>query len=274
MPNTLIREGYLDSDRVSALSDFDDRVFFRVLLAADDAGRTDGRVDKLRSALFPTRENVRSVDIEKAVARLISAGLLSRWEWDGKPFIQVMRWQRRSGAQYSKFPGPDGSFRIAWVEIETRDGKQAFSSTSLNGSATHRKPIDNPSEGVVGKSTETETETETKAQSVSEADGFLAVWSAAPPIARDRSSRKKCLGVWRKLRLESRTPAILAALEAWKSSPQWQREKGQFIPGLHRWLGEEKFGDTPSNGENGHDPLGESITPTAAEVRARLGGKR
>jgi hypothetical protein len=35
MPNTLIREGYLDSDRVSALSDFDDRVFFRVLLAAD-----------------------------------------------------------------------------------------------------------------------------------------------------------------------------------------------------------------------------------------------
>lgn len=161
MPNTLIREGYLDSDRVSALSDFDDRVFFRVLLAADDAGRTDGRTDKLRSALFPTRENVRSVDVEKAVSRLMSAGLLDRWEWESKPVIQVMRWQRRSGAQYSKFPGPDGSFRISWVEVETRDGKQAFSASSLSGSATHRKPIDNPLGGVSEKSPDTNTETET-----------------------------------------------------------------------------------------------------------------
>jgi hypothetical protein len=168
MPNTLIREGYLDSDRVSSLCDFDDRVFFRLLLAADDAGRTDGRVDKLRSALFPTREVVRGVDVEKAIDRLVAAGLLIRWEWDGKPVIQVMRWQRRSGAQFSKFPDRFGSFRIAWAAIETRDGNRAFALTSLpEGMRSLCQPIDNPFDGVSQKVTETETDTQTDTQTLS-----------------------------------------------------------------------------------------------------------
>jgi hypothetical protein len=163
MPNTLIREGYLDSDKVSALSDFDDRVFFRLLLAADDAGRTDGRPDKLRSALFPTRETVRSADIVKALERLLAAGLITRWEWDSKPVIQIMRWQRRSGAQFSKFPDVEGAFKIVWVQVETRDGAQAFSSTSLQkGCARVHEPIGNPFVGVSEKPTETKTKSKTE----------------------------------------------------------------------------------------------------------------
>lgn len=181
MPNTLIREGYLDSDRVSALSDLEDRVFFRILLAADDAGRTDGRADKLRSSLFPTRDSVRSTTVRDVVARLIAAGLLREWQWDGKPVLQVLRWQRRSGAQYSRFPDWDGQFRIAWMEVETRDGKQSFCSTSLpNPSATHRQPIANSFEGVFEKSPYTETETETDTKSETETDGG---GSGSPPIA-------------------------------------------------------------------------------------------
>lgn len=146
MPNTLIRAGYLDSDRISALSDFDDRVFFRLLLIADDAGRTDGRADKLRSALFPTRQNVRVNDIEKSIASIIQASLVTRWEVEGKPVIQILRWQRRSGAQYSKYPDPQGRFHIEWIDRESPDGKISFCSTSiLNPSSGVQQPIANPS---------------------------------------------------------------------------------------------------------------------------------
>ena len=174
MPNTLIREGYLDSDRVSALSDFDDRVFFRILLAADDAGRTDGRADRLRSILFPTRDTVRSSDVEKAVGRLCDAGLVTRWTWETKPVVQVMRWQRRSGTLHSKFPGPDGSFKISWATVETKDGKQSFSVTSL--SSQNRgvaQPIDNPFGGVSPKPTYTDTDTKTDTEE--ECDGPSAL---------------------------------------------------------------------------------------------------
>lgn len=189
MPNTLIREGYLDSDKVSALADFDDRVFFRILIAADDAGRTDGRADKLRSVLFPTRENVRGADIEKSVSRLIQAGLLSRWAWDGKPVVQVMRWQRRSGAQFSKYPDSAGVFKISWTEVETRDGKHAFSSTSLPmGCASVQQPIDNPFDPLSGKPTYTNTNTKTETYT----DTENTLPADKPPKPSGKKPERKC----------------------------------------------------------------------------------
>jgi hypothetical protein len=162
MPNTLIREGYIDSDRVSGLTDFQDRVFFRMLLIADDAGRTDGRVEKLRSVLFPTRESVRIGDIKNAIEALEQKQLIRSWKWEDKAVIQVCRWQRRSNAQYSRYPDPSGAFEIKWDSRETRDGKVSFCSTSIQmGSLTHQEPIANPSSTTSFTSADTDTDTKT-----------------------------------------------------------------------------------------------------------------
>ena len=53
MPNRILREGILDSDRVNKLS-WGAEVFYRRLMSVvDDFGRFDARIDLLKSKLYP-----------------------------------------------------------------------------------------------------------------------------------------------------------------------------------------------------------------------------
>ena len=132
MPNRLIREGFLDSEAVHALSDAAECFYHRLLLAADDAGRIDGRVEMLRARLFPLDSSRRASDVEKALSECQQQGLVYPYKWDGRPFLQLTKWQRCSPCVTSKFPWSDGSHKIAYEKRETRDGEKEFVKTSLS----------------------------------------------------------------------------------------------------------------------------------------------
>jgi len=188
MPNRLIREGFLDSEAVASLSDWAERVYHRLLIAADDAGRFDGRTEILRARLLPLGSR-RTSDYDTALSEIADQGLVLRYQVAGKPYLQITKWQMCSNAKLSKYPWTDGTYQIAFVELQTRDGAKSFVASSVAGpdaegfiggrpnppercpsrpdpigipSASHRHGSDphTPSER---SETETETETETKA---------------------------------------------------------------------------------------------------------------
>lgn len=104
MPNRIVRESILTSDKVDQL-DAAAEVFYRRLLSkVDDYGRFDARPSILRTSLFPLRvDRVREADCSRWIAACEKAGLIALYSHDGKPYLEVLNtsWTKRSP---SKFP--------------------------------------------------------------------------------------------------------------------------------------------------------------------------
>ena len=60
-------------------------------------------------------------------------------------------------------------------------------------------------------------------------DGFETFWAEWPSGGR-KGGKAACLQVWRKDRLESQSGAIVAHVQAMKSSREWLKDGGEFIP--------------------------------------------
>jgi hypothetical protein len=71
----------------------------------------DARPKILAAKLFPLKD-IRASQMEEALRTLTSAELVSTYEVDGKPFLQMKTWNRHQQirAKKSKYPAPDGSF--------------------------------------------------------------------------------------------------------------------------------------------------------------------
>ncbi len=73
------------------------------------------------------------------------------------------------------------------------------------------------------------------------------IWDAAPPKARERSSRRECREALRLSKTTvGETDTIIDAVELWKQTEDW---KGGFVPALHRWLRNRKWEDVPAHKE-------------------------
>lgn len=144
MPNRIVREGLTDSEAVATLPDFPFRVFSLLLLKVDDAGRIDGRPGFIRSMLFPVGTERTVDDIASVLLVLESAGLLMKYTVNGKPYVQLAKWQRCGNATTSKFPDRSGSHRISYVKRETRDGEKDFVTSSIFAQQMGSEPIIEP----------------------------------------------------------------------------------------------------------------------------------
>lgn len=87
-----------------------------------------------------------------------------------------------------------------------------------------------------------------------EPEGFTAFWSEWPSSER-KGSRSKCLHAWAKGRVEGEALAVLAHVQSLKTSDDWRRDGGRYIPAplvylnQRRWDGAETR-SAPSGGLN------------------------
>lgn len=109
MPNRILREGILTSERVNHLS-WPAEVFYRRLMSAvDDFGRFWGKPDLLRAALYPLRlDKVGNPDVVKWIGETREAGLVRTYTYAGKEYLQLLDFRQQVRAAKSKFPAPDG----------------------------------------------------------------------------------------------------------------------------------------------------------------------
>jgi len=131
MADRLFREGFLDSEAVNALSDFAERLFVRMVMAADDAGRLDGRIAILRAKARPLDSARRDKDYETALAEIYKAELAYVYEVDGRPYIQIAKTSVSTPAQFSRFPNADGDYGIHAEARKSHRGERKFIRESL-----------------------------------------------------------------------------------------------------------------------------------------------
>jgi hypothetical protein len=96
-----------------------------------------------------------------------------------------------------------------------------------------------------GERAPAETQGETP-QGVAEATvGFDRFWAAWPSHFR-KKGKTKCMRLWNRNGWERISDRIVAAVERWKVSPDWTKERGQFIPGPLPWLNDTPWETDPA----------------------------
>lgn len=108
MPNRILKESICYSDDIDKLTAFEETVFYRLLVRADDYGRIDARPSFLKSMLFVTKPGITEKNISEAVSKLASIGLVKLYEVDKKPFLLFPKWNlhQRVRNTKEKYPSP------------------------------------------------------------------------------------------------------------------------------------------------------------------------
>lgn len=110
MPNRVIREAFLTSEKVERLGWAEECFYHRLLLAVDDYGRFYADSCLILGKVMPRKiGRVGNVDIEGWLEACVAAGLVRLYWVDGKRFLEVLQFNQRVRAKESKFPAPEGT---------------------------------------------------------------------------------------------------------------------------------------------------------------------
>jgi hypothetical protein len=112
MPNRILREGILTSERVDAIADTPavEVTYRRLQSVADDFGRYTAHPKLVRAAIYPLRLEMHTDDdISNQFRRCEEAGLIRLYQVAGKPYLEILDFRQKTRAKRSKYPGPDGT---------------------------------------------------------------------------------------------------------------------------------------------------------------------
>ena len=114
MPNRIIKESICTSPNLNTLSWFEEVLFYRLIVSCDDFGRFEGLPAVIRGRLFPLK-SVTIAQIDDALNSLSTAGIVLRYEREGKPYLQLIAWERhqQKRAKHSKYPAPNEDSTLA-----------------------------------------------------------------------------------------------------------------------------------------------------------------
>lgn len=214
MPNRIIKESVCTSESIDQLSWFEEVLFYRMIVNCDDYGRFDGRPAVIKSRLFPLKDNITAKSIDAAINKLVSAELVVLYVFEGKPYLHLPSWDKHQQirAKRSKYPAP-------------ADAITSFDST-CNQMISNVPVI--------------QSESESKSESKSEetrASAFDAWWKIYPKKVGKEAARK----AFAKVKVPVET--LISAVEIQKSSEQWCKNNGQFIPNPTTWLNQGRWSD-------------------------------
>lgn len=104
MPNRVLRD-WTTSEQVDKLSLGAEVFFTRLIMKADDYGNYTANHKLLRSALFPLRDH-NQAQVDVWVDECVNAGILLRYEVDGKQYLNIPNFGQRMRQMRNTFPPP------------------------------------------------------------------------------------------------------------------------------------------------------------------------
>jgi len=107
MPTRYLKPGIRDSEAIDRLSPLAECLYYRLLVTVDDFGRYDARPSMIKSACYPVKESVTSAKCEALLKEIADCGLILVYQVDGKPYLQVRKWDNAPRSKESKYPQPD-----------------------------------------------------------------------------------------------------------------------------------------------------------------------
>lgn len=109
MANRVLKPSICTSDDINALSFFEEAMFYRLIVSADDKGYLDGRPEILKAILFPLKKDITLTAIRKALANMTTVGLIELSEEGGRPRLKLSKWEchQRIRSNSDKLIGED-----------------------------------------------------------------------------------------------------------------------------------------------------------------------
>ena len=125
MPNRILYSELLQSKKLAACTPEEDRLYYRLILAADDFGRFYGEPDVVAAACFPRQLGLITVEeVETWLKGLDAHGLIELYQDSGDAYLQIVNsMQRVRDTAVSKFPpNPAESSRNSREVAASRGG--------------------------------------------------------------------------------------------------------------------------------------------------------
>lgn len=238
MPNRIIRDAILDSERYHGLSSDRARLlFFELLLLADDFGLVPVGAVFLRrktTALLHASDEVTA----KILGELADLDLIRTYEMRGTRYAFLPRFGNAPRAKKPKWPAPPAG--VGFNEFRDLAEKRIADAKHMHADAQQMRPktedrrpktegqtfeLSAPELGMLDLGSQTEKPF----------PGFAAFWASWPQHRR-KSDKARCEQHWRAHDLEPIAPTIIARVDAWRRSPDWRKDGGQFIPAPLVWL--------------------------------------
>lgn len=138
MSDRVIKESIKRSPQIDQLTWFEEVVYYRMILTADDNGVLDGRSVVLKSDLFPTKESITNKAMQDAVNKLEKLSLIERIRQNDREYLHLTTWakyQTASAAGQPAKPTPKGhagkkeispysqQFETFWAAYPRKTGK-------------------------------------------------------------------------------------------------------------------------------------------------------
>jgi len=154
MPNRTLRESFVTSGQVSAVSIGAEALLVRLMLIADDFGRLDGRVSIVRCKALPLRD-VSAEIVERWLVELSEQQLIRRYSADGLAVIAICDWRQRGRAKASRFPPPSEA-GVADTNLGAEEMTGSSTSTDMHSPVegppkVSRMPIEKHAEHIAAR---------------------------------------------------------------------------------------------------------------------------
>lgn len=238
MPQRFLRPGITNSDAWNSVSFEAQSLYIRILTLVDDFGRYDGRVPVLHGQCFALRPDVKPQRTAGFRSELQTAGLIDVYEVDGKEFIQMTKWTERARGDKSKFPDPvpvtEESSDPQDSAAERSAAQRKDASIGHRPSPLHPRPSPSVADATAGER---------------EAEAFTKFWTAYPK----KEGKGKAEEAWRVKKCTPHIDAILATIDRYKGTDQWNRENMRFVPLPTTWLNQKRWEDEPAAPEDEPD---------------------
>jgi len=113
MPTRYLKPGIRDSALIDSLSPMAETLFVRLLVTVDDFGRTDARPSMIKAACYPIKSSVKAEDCDRLLCELHQRGAVHVYAVDGKPYLQMAKWDNVPRSKHPKFPAyADGCAQV------------------------------------------------------------------------------------------------------------------------------------------------------------------
>jgi hypothetical protein len=113
MPTRYLKPGIRDSESIDSVSPQAECLFYRLLVTVDDFGRFDARPSMIKASCFPIKEELSAAQCADLLNELVSSGLIVAYSVDGKPYLQMRKWDNEPRAKASKYPAvEDGCIQV------------------------------------------------------------------------------------------------------------------------------------------------------------------
>lgn len=143
MPNRFIKESCRSSRNLDKLTDFEERLFWRLITTADDYGRFYACPELVRSSCFPYKQSSIAL-IQKSLNSLQGHRLIQLYRINDRLYGYFVTWEKHQGkprASKPKYPEPLGTFMQADASTcsqalaDAPGGPDTETNTNLNSSS-------------------------------------------------------------------------------------------------------------------------------------------